>query len=54
MKGFEVLDLDTPLLLEHDPVAGGYRYRGPRLLPWHEPGLGMSLHPPDGMMTLTR
>lgn len=54
MKGFEVLDLDTPLLLEHDPVAGGYRYRGPRLLPWHEPGLGMSLQPPDGMMTLTR
>ncbi|MGC3974907.1 MAG: hypothetical protein QM771_11050, partial [Nitrospira sp.] len=28
---FDVLDLDTPLLLSTDPVIGGYRYEGPRL-----------------------
>ena len=39
--GFEVLDLDTPLLLSSDPVQGGYRYSGPVLHPWHEPGLAM-------------
>jgi L-alanine-DL-glutamate epimerase-like enolase superfamily enzyme len=53
MKGFEVLDLDTPLLLDCDPVMGGYRYTGPRLLPWHAPGLGMTVDLPDSMMTLT-
>jgi L-alanine-DL-glutamate epimerase-like enolase superfamily enzyme len=53
MKGFEVLDLDTPLLLDCDPVMGGYRYTGPRLLPWREPGLGMTVDLPDSMMTLT-
>lgn len=51
IKGFEILDLDTPLLLKDDPVIGGYRYRGPLLLPWHEPGLGMTITPPQGMMT---
>ncbi|MER3423561.1 MAG: dipeptide epimerase, partial [Nitrospiraceae bacterium] len=30
---FEVLDLDTPLLLTGDPVKGGYRYSGPVLHP---------------------
>lgn len=54
LKGFEVLDLDTPLLLNSDPVTGGYTYRGPRLLPWHEPGLGITVSPPDGMTTLSR
>ena len=39
--GFDVLDLDTPLLLSTDPVQGGYRYSGPILHPWHEPGLAM-------------
>lgn len=39
--GFDVLDLDTPLLLSSDPVQGGYRYSGPILHPWHDPGLGM-------------
>jgi len=34
------LDLDTPLLMSEDPVAGGYAYRGPMLAPWHEPGVG--------------
>lgn len=43
LGGFEVLDLDTPLLMKEDPIAGGYRYEGPRLLPWTEPGLGVSL-----------
>lgn len=43
MAGFQVLDLDTPLLLGQDPVRGGYRYAGPHLQPWHEPGLGMAV-----------
>jgi L-Ala-D/L-Glu epimerase len=54
MKGFEVLDLDTPLLLGQDPVSGGYRYRGPRLVPWRDPGLGLAVEPTDGIITLTR
>jgi L-alanine-DL-glutamate epimerase-like enolase superfamily enzyme len=40
--GFEVLDLDTPLLLATDPVQGGYRYDGPRLVPWRGPGLDLT------------
>src|SRR4030095_3842835 len=52
MKGFEVLDLDTPLLLDHDPVSGGYRDSGLRLLPWEEPGVGMTINPPDGTRTV--
>jgi len=54
MKGFEILDLDTPLLLGRDPVTGGYKYSGPHLLSWHEPGLGMTANPPDEIMTLRR
>ncbi|HKT33941.1 MAG TPA: dipeptide epimerase [Nitrospira sp.] len=54
MKGFEVLDLDTPLLLDADPVRGGYMYRGRHLLPWHEPGLGMTVVPSDAVVTLSR
>ncbi len=46
MRGFEVLDLDTPLLLATDPVKGGYHYEGPTLQPWHESGLGCSLSIP--------
>ncbi|HEX5645405.1 MAG TPA: dipeptide epimerase [Nitrospira sp.] len=42
MKGFDVLDLDTPLLLAADPVQGGYRYDGPMLQPWAGTGLGLS------------
>ena len=48
LGGFDVLDLDTPLLLAKDPVRGGYRYCGPRLQPWEGPGLDMqadALHP---------
>ena len=52
MKGFDVLDLDTPLLLEGDPVKGGYSYRGSRLLPWSQRGLGMTVLPSNGMTTL--
>ncbi len=46
MTGFEVLDLDTPLLLATDPVRGGYQYEGPRLQPWTTAGLGMSVEVP--------
>ncbi len=38
-----LLDLDTPLLLASDPIAGGYTYDGPRLQPWHGPGLDVAL-----------
>jgi L-Ala-D/L-Glu epimerase len=41
LGGFDVLDLDTPLLLAGDHVAGGYQYRGPHLQPWSGPGLDM-------------
>jgi L-alanine-DL-glutamate epimerase-like enolase superfamily enzyme len=51
MKGFEILDLDTPLLLSADPVQGGYRYDGPTLQPWHEPGLGCSVPVPANTHT---
>lgn len=36
-------DLDTPLLLAEDPVHGGYRYDGPRMSVWTEPGLGIEI-----------
>ncbi len=39
--GFDVLDLDTPLLLSADPVLGGYGYTGPILHPWYQAGLDM-------------
>ena len=35
--GFDVLDLDTPLLLSSDPVLGGYGYSGPYSTPGMEP-----------------
>jgi L-alanine-DL-glutamate epimerase-like enolase superfamily enzyme len=35
------LDLDTPLLMSEDPVRGGYRYEGPRMIGSDEPGLGI-------------
>jgi len=46
MKGFDVLDLDTPLLLSTDPIQGGYRYDGPTLQPWTGAGLGLSVTVP--------
>jgi L-alanine-DL-glutamate epimerase-like enolase superfamily enzyme len=49
--GFDVLDLDTPLLLAHDPVMGGYRYSGPTLQPWSGAGLDLSADiPPTAMV----
>ncbi len=53
MKGFEVLDLDTPLLLSTDPVQGGYRYEGPTLHPWTEAGLGISVTVPEDIRLTT-
>lgn len=47
MKGFEILDLDTPLLLAFDPLTGGYRYEGRLLHPWTTVGLGMSCDVPQ-------
>lgn len=46
LGGFEVLDLDTPLLLAEDPVQGGFRYEGPILHPWEGPGLDVSITRP--------
>jgi L-alanine-DL-glutamate epimerase-like enolase superfamily enzyme len=45
MKGFEILDLDTPLLLNQDPVKGGYSYAGSFLIPADGPGLNIDLEP---------
>ena len=42
LGGFEMLDLDTPLLLAGDPVTDGYRYDGSRLQPWSGPGLDLT------------
>ena len=44
LGGFEILDLDMPLLLSVDPIQGGYQYEGASLCPWHEPGLGMFIN----------
>jgi len=50
--GFDVLDLDTPLLLASDPVTGGYRYEGSRLQPWSGPGLDMKPEPSTNGITI--
>jgi L-alanine-DL-glutamate epimerase-like enolase superfamily enzyme len=52
LGGFEVLDLDTPLLLASDPVTGGYRYEGSRLQPWSGPGLDMTSEPSLNVTTI--
>ncbi len=49
---FDVLDLDTPLLLSTDPITGGYRYHGPRLQPWHEAGLNMQMLVPSDCISI--
>jgi L-alanine-DL-glutamate epimerase-like enolase superfamily enzyme len=41
LGGIDFIDLDTPLLLESDPHAGGYSYTGPEMSVWHGPGLDM-------------
>ena len=52
MKGFDVLDLDTPLLLATDPVQGGYHYRGAHLEPWAGPGLALTARPNHEVRTI--
>ena len=52
LGGFDVLDLDTPLLLSTDPVTGGYRYSGPRLQPWSEGGLDMQIPCPADRISI--
>ncbi len=52
LGGFDLLDLDTPLLLASDPVTGGYRYAGSRLQPWSGPGLDMKAAPPPDVTTI--
>jgi L-alanine-DL-glutamate epimerase-like enolase superfamily enzyme len=44
LGGFEILDLDMPLLLAIDPIQGGYEYVGSSLQPCYEPGLGMFIN----------
>jgi L-alanine-DL-glutamate epimerase-like enolase superfamily enzyme len=52
LGGFEVLDLDTPLLLANDPVTSGYRYEGPHLQPWSRSGLDMTAEPSQNTTTI--
>jgi L-alanine-DL-glutamate epimerase-like enolase superfamily enzyme len=52
LGGFDVLDLDTPLLLASDPVGGGYRYEGSHLQPWSGPGLDMKCEPSSDVITI--
>ncbi|BCA56250.1 putative Muconate cycloisomerase [Nitrospira sp. KM1] len=52
MRGFDILDLDTPLLLAEDPIAGGYRYDGATLHPWSTPGLGLTTEPVGSAMRI--
>ena len=52
LDGFDLLDLDTPLLLASDPVTGGYRYNGPHLQPWSGPGLDMKAEPSPNVTTI--
>jgi L-alanine-DL-glutamate epimerase-like enolase superfamily enzyme len=52
LGGFDVLDLDTPLLLSNDPVSDGYRYDGPRLQPWSGSGLDMNTAPSPNVTTI--
>jgi L-alanine-DL-glutamate epimerase-like enolase superfamily enzyme len=52
LGSFDVLDLDTPLLLASDPITGGYRYKGPHLQPWSGPGLDMTVEPSPNVTTI--
>jgi L-Ala-D/L-Glu epimerase len=52
LGGFDVLDLDTPLLLAGDPVTGGYRYEGSRLQLWSGPGLDMNVETSPNVTTV--
>ena len=37
----DFVDLDTPLLMQGDPLRAGYRYEGPRMIPTDAAGLGI-------------
>jgi L-alanine-DL-glutamate epimerase-like enolase superfamily enzyme len=50
LGGFEILDLDMPLLLSIDPIEGGYQYKGSFLYPYHEAGLGMFINADSSLM----
>ncbi len=52
LGGFEVLDLDTPLLMASDPVKGGYTYEGPRLRPCRSAGLGVEVEVKGSVTTI--
>ena len=52
LGGFDWLDLDTPLLLDGDPVTGGYKYNGRYLQPWSGPGLNMKAEPSPNVTTI--
>ncbi|THJ11922.1 MAG: dipeptide epimerase [Nitrospira sp. CG24C] len=52
LGGFDVLDLDTPLLLTGDPVTGGYSYESSHLQPWSESGLDMTAAPSPNVTTI--
>lgn len=52
LGGFNVLDLDTPLLLATDPVTGGYRYDGPLLQPWTKAGHDLSATPSSDVLVI--
>jgi L-Ala-D/L-Glu epimerase len=52
LGGFDVLDLDTPLLLTSDPITGGYRYEGSHLQPWSGSGLDMNAAPSTNVTTI--
>jgi L-alanine-DL-glutamate epimerase-like enolase superfamily enzyme len=52
LGGFDVLDLDTPLLLAGDPVTGGYQYEGSCLQPWSGSGLDMKAVPSPDVTTI--
>jgi o-succinylbenzoate synthase len=41
VDGIKYFDLDTPILMNEDPIVGGYSYDGPLMIPSNEPGLGM-------------
>ena len=52
LGGFELLDLDTPLLLVTDPVEGGYSYTGPILQPCVGAGLDTQVVPSSDTIVL--
>lgn len=52
LGGFDVLDLDTPLLLASDPITGGYQYAGSYLQPWSGPGLDMKPAPSSNVIAI--